>query len=140
MDQHPGIYRMPPAKVTVPNRDLADDGVLHPKYGLPARCFAHVGDPARPGTWKLPYLLADGSVDAKRLPKAIGAVIRDYRMQQVKGLSDEETGRVLVTLAGAAVRTGRMPHQDPTPAEVYIALLDHLRQIGRAGEVPGLTS
>ena len=135
-----GIYRMPPAKVTVPNRDLADDGVLHPKYGLPARCFAHVGDPARPGTWKLPYLLADGSVDAKRLPKAIGAVIRDYRMQQVKGLSDEETGRVLVTLAGAAVRTGRMPHQDPTPAEVYIALLDHLRQIGRAGEVPGLTS
>ncbi len=45
-----------------------------------------------------------------------------------------------MTLAGAAVRTGRMPHQDPTPAEVYIALLDHLRQIGRAGEVPGLTS
>jgi hypothetical protein len=135
-----GIYRMLPATVTVPNRDLVDDGVLHPKYGLPARCFAHVGDPARPSTWKLPYLLADGSVDAKRLPKAIGAVIRDYRMQQVKGLSDEDTGQVLVTLAGAAVRTGRMPHQDPTPAEIYVALLDHLRQIGRAGEVPGLDS
>jgi hypothetical protein len=133
-----GIYRKPPATVTVENSDLADDGLLHPKYGLPARCFAHVGDPARPGTWKLPYLLADGSVDAKRLPKAIGAVIRDYRSRQVKGLTDEHTGQVLVTLAGAAVRTGRMPHQDPTPAEIYVALLDHLRQIGRDREVPGL--
>jgi hypothetical protein len=36
------------------------------------------------------------------------------------------------------VRTGRMPHQDPTPAEIYVALLDHLRQIGRDCEVPGL--
>jgi hypothetical protein len=133
-----GIYRRPQTFVTVSNGDLADDALLHPKYGLPARCFAHVGDPARPGTWKLPYLLADGSVDAKRLPKAIGAVIRDYRSQQVKGLTEEHTGQVLVTLAGAAVRTGRMPHQDPTPAEIYVALLDHLRQIGRASDVPGL--
>lgn len=133
-----GIYRKPPATATVANSDLAGDTLLHPKYRLPARCFAHVGDPARPGTWKLPYLLADGSVDAKRLPKAIGAVIRDYRSRQVKGLSEEHTGQVLVTLAGAAVRTGRMPHQDPTPAEVYVALLDHLRQIGRDRDVPGL--
>jgi hypothetical protein len=46
---------------------------------------------------------------------------------------------VLVALAGAAVRTGRMPHQDPTPAEIYVALLDQLRQLGRARDVPGLT-
>jgi hypothetical protein len=135
-----GIYRAPSTKVTIPNGVLADDTVLHPKYNLPARCFAHVGDPARPVTWKLPYLLADGSVDAKRLPKAIGAVIRDYRNQQVQGLDEESTGRVLVRLAEAAVRTGRMPHQDPTPAEIYLALLDSLKQIGRAGEVQGLPS
>jgi hypothetical protein len=49
----------------------------------------------------------------------------------------EHTGEVL-TLAGAAVRDGRMPHQDPTPAEIYVALLDDLRQTGRIGEVRGL--
>jgi hypothetical protein len=134
-----GIYRAPRTGVPVDAAELADDTVLHPKYRLPARCFAHVGDPDRPVTWKLPYLLADGSVDAKRLPKAIGAVIRDYRSEQVKGLSEEHAGHVLVRLAGAAVRTGRMPHQDPTPAEIYVALLEHLRRIDRAGEVPGLT-
>ncbi len=134
-----GIYRTPPAtSEPVTNGDLAGDALLHPKYHLPARCFAHVGDPSRPATWKLPYLLVDGSVDAKRLPKAIGAVIRDYRSRQVQGLTAEGTADVLVRLAGAAVRTGRMPHQDPTPAEVYVALLDHLRQIGRVGDVPGL--
>src|SRR5262249_60737549 len=124
-----GIHRTPPPQGrTIGNPDLADDSVLHPRYRLPARCFGYVGDPVRPATWKLPYLLADGTVDARRLPKAIGAVIRDYRSQQVKGLSEEHTGQVLVTLAGAAVRTGRMPHQDPTPAEIYVALLDYLRQ------------
>lgn len=133
-----GIYRTPPAAALIGNGELADDGVRHPKYDLPAWCFAHVGDPARPATWKLPYLLDDGSVDARRLPKAIGAVIRDYRDRQVQGLSEEHTGQVLVRLAGAAVRIGRMPHQDPTPAETYVALLDHLRRIRRVGEVPGL--
>jgi hypothetical protein len=133
-----GIYRTPPSAVTVGNGDLADDDRLHPKYGLPVRCFAHVGDPTHPSTWKLPYLLADGSVDAKRLPKAIGAIIRDYRGEHVKGLSPEHSRQALVLLAAAAVRTGRMPHQDPTPAKVYIALLQHLNEIGRVGDVPGL--
>jgi hypothetical protein len=122
----------------VANAELAGDDVLHPKYGLPARCFAHVGDPRHPATWKLPYLLADGAVDAKRLPKAIGAVLTDYRSEQVRGLSDQHTSDVLVRLAVAAVRIGRMPHQDPTPAAIYVTLQDHLRQIGRTGEVPGL--
>jgi hypothetical protein len=135
-----GIYRTPPPRAVIDNADLVDDIVLHPKYQLPARCFAHVGDPARPATWKLPYLLSDGTVDAKRLPKAIGAVIRDYRSQQVKGLTEDHTAQVLVRLATAAVRTGRMPHQNPTPAEVYVALLDQLRQLGRTGDVPGLIS
>jgi hypothetical protein len=54
---------------------------------------------------------------------------------------DPRPGRYLLTgssrlfgMAGAAVRTGRMPHQDPTPAEIHLALLDDLRQTGRIGE------
>lgn len=133
-----GIYRTPPPRPALDNAELAGDTLLHPKYRLPARCFAYVGDPARPATWKLPYLLADGEVDARRLPKAIGAVIRDYRSQQVKGLAEGHIPDVLVRLATAAVRLGRMPHQDPTPAETYVALLDQLRQLGRTADVPGL--
>lgn len=133
-----GIYRDPPTQPTLDNATLADDALLHPKYHLPARCFAYVGDPSRTGTWKLPYLLVDGTVDARRLPKAIGAVIRDYRSQQIKSLPEDHTAQVLITLAQAALRLGRMPHQDPTPADIYVALLDHLRQLGRLTDVPGL--
>jgi hypothetical protein len=133
-----GIYRTPPPRPALANAELADGTLLDRKYGLPARCFAYVGDPARPTTWKLPYLLADGEVNAKRLPAAIGAVIRDYRSQQVKGVPEDQIPDVLVRLAAAAVRIGRMPHQDPTPADTYVALLDRLRQLGRTADVPGL--
>lgn len=125
-----GVYRTPPAAAMIDNADLAGDDVLHPKYRLPARCFAHVADPSRPATWKLPYLLVDGSVDTKRLPKAIGALIRDYRSEHVKGLSDQDTRRALLRLAAAAIRAGRMPEQDPTPAEIYVALRERLDQMG----------
>jgi hypothetical protein len=129
-----GIYRTPPGVVV----DWPpDDGPRHPKYGLPARCFAFVGDPNRPATWKLPYLLIDGTVDGKRLPKAIGAVIRDYRSEQVKGLPEQHVGQVLARLASAALRTGRMPEQDPTPADIYVALRERLDQLGIVGDIVG---
>jgi hypothetical protein len=128
-----GIYRQPAVAPAISAADLADDCVMHPKYKLPARCFAYVGDPARPTTWKLPYLLADGEVDAKRLPKAIGAVIRDYRGEQLKGLPAEHVGDVLTRLADAAARTGRMPHQDATPAQIYVALRESIAQLNLDG-------
>lgn len=65
-------------------------------------------------------------------------MIRDYRSQQVKGLTEDHIPDILVRLAAAAVRIGRMPHQDPTPADTYVALLDQLRQLDRTAEVPGL--
>ena len=37
---------------------------LRPKYNLPAQCLAYAGDYSKPRSWKLPYLLADGVVDA----------------------------------------------------------------------------
>jgi hypothetical protein len=123
-----GIYRTPPAAGDRQQAPAADD-LLHPRYQLPARCFAYVGHPQRTSTWKLPYLRADGSVDDRRLPKAIGAVLRDYRGEQVR-LPEDQVPAVLIRLASAAARHGRMPHQDPTPAPVYQALRDTLGQMG----------
>lgn len=125
-----GIYRAP--QLTIAGNDLCtpgDDELLHPKYQIPARCFAYVGHPRRTATWKLPYLRLDGSVDDRRLPKAIQSVLRDYRGEQVR-LPEDQVPEVLVRLAGAAARQGRMPSQDPTPAAIYQALHDTLVQMG----------
>lgn len=54
-----------PGPETVTQADL-----VHPRYHLPARCFAYVGNAAQPKTWHLPYLLADGTPDLARLPEA----------------------------------------------------------------------
>ncbi|HTU72574.1 MAG TPA: hypothetical protein VMG38_03560 [Trebonia sp.] len=125
-----GIYRVPDFTEAVPPSLTDDDSLLHPKYQLPAGCFAYVGDPRRTSTWKLPFLEADGTVDSKRLPKAIQSVLRDYRGEQVR-LPEEAVPEVLARLADAAARQGRMPEQDPTPAPIYLALSDSLRQFTR---------
>lgn len=124
-----GIYRTPEITSAAPPGLLDDGSLLHPKYQLPAGCFAYVGDPRRTSTWKLPYLEADGTVDSRRLPKAIQSVLRDYRGEQVR-LPEEAVPDVLARLASAAARQGRMPDQDPTPAPIYLALRDSLRQFG----------
>ena len=64
--------------------------LLHPQYKLPAQCFAHVPDASQPGTWKLPYRLADGAVDFKRLPKAIQAILGNYRGARVGGIPEAD--------------------------------------------------
>ena len=127
-----GIYRTPKGAAAAMPGLMGDDSILHPKYRLPARCFAYVGDPRRASTWKLPYLEADGTVDSRRLPKAIQSVLRDYRGEQVQ-LPEEAVPGVLARLADAAVRQGRMPDQDPTPAPIYLALRDSLRQFTPGG-------
>lgn len=130
-----GIYRRPQAALSGKSQQLpGDEHLLHPKYQLPARCFAFVGHPDRPATWKLPYLRLDGTVDGRRLPKAIQSVLRDYRGEQVR-LPEEQVPDVLGRLACAAGRQGRMPHQDPTPAPIYQALQDTLRQMGRPDDI-----
>ena len=126
-----GIYRIPETTGVAPPGLTGDDTLLHPKYQLPVGCFAYVGDPQRTSTWKLPYLEADGTVNSKRLPKAIQSVLRDYRGEQVR-LPEEAVPGVLARLADAAVRQGRMPDQDPTPAPIYLALRDSLRQFARS--------
>ncbi len=93
---------------------------VHPKYKRPARCFAYVGNAAKPRTWKLPYLSTDGTVDAKRLPKAVAAVISNYRGGKVGAIPDTAIPDVLERLARAASAIGKMPFQNGETADIYV--------------------
>ena len=88
--------------------------MLHPKYCLPAQCFAYVGDANRPTTWKLPYLLEDGNIDVRRLPKAIQSILSNYRGARVSSVPEKAIPDVLRRLAEAAEQLGKMPHQGET--------------------------
>ena len=90
-----------------------------------------IGDLSKVKTWKLPYLLTDGEVDSKRLPKAIQCILTDYRDKKVAGIPEEAIPAVLTRLAEAASRMGRMPPQTPNPAEVYKQLATAMEQIQR---------
>jgi hypothetical protein len=74
-----GLRLLPDDEETSAAPPSAVGVLLHPKYHLPVSCFAYAGSAADPGTWKLPYRRADGSIDVKRLPKAIQAVLSNYR-------------------------------------------------------------
>ncbi|HEY7418418.1 MAG TPA: hypothetical protein VH593_24775 [Ktedonobacteraceae bacterium] len=106
------------------------DQLLHPKYHLPASCFAYVGNPAHPDTWKLPYCLEDGSIDEKRLPKAIQAILSNYRGAKVSSIPEQDIPAVLARLASGVERIGKMPHQRADTAEVYQQLAEVLEQFG----------
>lgn len=109
--------------------------ISHPRYGLPARCFAYAPHREYPDSWKLPYLLADGSVDTKRLPKAIQSLVSNYRGAKVRGIPASELPDVLVKLARAAASLGKMPHQSRKPARTYQRLAEVLAQLGRLDEI-----
>ena len=102
--------------------------LLHPKYKLPAQCFAYVGDANRPTTWKLPYMLENGNIDVRRLPKAIQAILSNYRGARVSSVPEKAIPDVLRRLAEAAEQLGRMPYQGET-AEVYEMLAQALKQV-----------
>jgi hypothetical protein len=134
-----GIYRpcdAPAIAVSLGDDDAltadspSDERTLHPKYKLPARCFAYVGDASNPKTWKLPYLMANGRADVKRLPKAIQSLISNYRGAKVGGIPESAIKDVLLRLARAAAMEGRMPPQATTTAPVYEQLALVLNQLG----------
>jgi hypothetical protein len=110
---------------------------LHPKYQLPATCFAYVGDHAKPHSWKLPYLLADGTVDAKRLPKAVQSILSNYRGAKVSGIPEEAIPAVLTRLARAARHAGHMPPEASNPAPIYRQLAESLEQLGASSDSDG---
>lgn len=120
---------------TTPEPPPADGEVLHHKYHVPARCFGYVGDASKPASWKLPYRLADGSIDLKRLPKAIGSLLSNYRGAKVGGIPQAAIPDVLVRLAKAAAEAGRLPRQGGHTAPIYEQLVEVLAQLGREDEV-----
>ncbi len=111
------------------------DAFLHPKYKIPAHCFAYVGNANNPRTWKLPYRLIDGNPDVKRLPKAIQCVLSNYRGIKVSGIPECDIPEVLVRLAIASAHLGKMPHQSGETAPVYQQLAEALEQLGRLDEI-----
>jgi hypothetical protein len=119
-----------------PGTAAGDSNLLHPKYRIPASCFAYVGDANDPKTWKLPYLLAGGNVDTSRLPKAIQAILTNYRGANVSrsSIPEEAIPDVLVRLGRAAASLGHMPHQGADAAPVYHELAEKLEQKGRLQE------
>lgn len=135
-----GIYRPTSEVISAPRLlPYADEGVgtsqvlptaelLHPKYQIPARNFAYVGDASKTSTWKLPYLLVDGTIDTKRLPKAIQSIVSNYRGAKVSKIPEQAIPAVLVRLARAAASLGHMPPVATNPAPAYKQLHEALEQ------------
>lgn len=116
---------------------LESERVLHPKYRLPAQCLAYVCDHSRSRSWKLPYLLADGTIDAKRLPTAVQAILSNYRGAKVSGIPEDAIPAVHARLAKAARQAGHMPPVACNPAPIYRQLAQALEQFGITGEALG---
>lgn len=140
-----GIYRpcpqpaMPLPSTTPPitaatGAAVPSGELLHHKYLLPASCFAYVGMANLPATWKLPYLLADGAPDLKRLPKAIQAILSNYRGAKVS-IPRDAVADVLVRLALTVAALGKMPCQCSPTADAYTEAHEALDQLGRLLEV-----
>lgn len=140
-----GIYRpcplptevlpsTPPAAESQAGQSPTDGELLQPKYHLPSRCFAYVGIADHPTSWKLPYLLADGSPDLKRLPKAIQSILSNYRGAKVT-IPREAIGDVLVRLGKAAASIGKLPCQCHPVADAYVEAHEALNQLGRLADV-----
>jgi len=108
--------------------------LLHPKYRLRAACFAYIGDAADPRTWHLPYLLADGAPDMARLPKAIQAILSNYRGAHLSTVPEEAIPEILVTLARTACKLGKPPAAGPGTARSYVQLQQALEQLGRLSD------
>jgi hypothetical protein len=121
---------------SVANSAAQSEELLHPKYQIPARCFAYVSDHADPHTWKLPYLLSNGAVDSKRLPKAIQCILSNYRGAKVSGIPESAIPDVLARLARAAAQSGHLPVTSQS-SQVYQQLVDALDQLGISDRVPG---
>lgn len=115
--------------------DEGDSSLLHPKYRLPAQCFAYVGNAADSHTWHLPYLLADGHIDLARLPKAIQAILSNYRGAHVTSIPETAIPEVLVTLGRAARLAGKLPTSSIGAPGVYVQLEEALTQLDRLNEV-----
>jgi len=80
---------------------------------LPAKCFAWVGDPEAPETWKLPYLNPDGSVDETHLAAAAAALSPGGFRGQKVDLPTEAVAGVKAKLRAAYGKLGKKGEEIP---------------------------
>lgn len=132
---HLQIHGEPEAAATVLTAEEEATELLHPKYGLPASCFAYVGDPNDPHRWALPFRLREGEIDTRRLPKAIQSILTNYRGAHVTRIPEAAIPDVLVRLAEAAAQTGKMPWQAAAAGSIYRQLEEALDQLSRLDEL-----
>ena len=112
-----------------------DSELINKTYKLPSRCFAYVGDPNKPSTWKLPYLSLDGSVNIKRLPGAVECVVTNFRGLQIKTIPEENINEVLIKLAKASKSVGKLNPNNPKMANCYKQLYKAIDQIGALDKI-----
>jgi hypothetical protein len=86
------------------SRTPAGEGaaLLRPKYKLRAHRFAYVGSGSDPHTWSLPDCLESGAIGVRRLPKAIQAILSNYRGTKVSKIPEAAVPDVLVRPGRAA--------------------------------------
>ncbi len=96
--------------------------------------FVPSGYRGRRQTWYLPYLLADGAPDLARLPKAIQAILSNYRGAHVSSVPENAIPEVLVTLARTAGKLGKLPVNGSGTARACVQLQEALEQLGRLRE------
>jgi hypothetical protein len=75
-----------------------------------------------------------------RLPKAIQAILSNYRGARAGSIPEPAIPDVLVRLACAACSLGKLPHQTAQPAPAYVQLVAALEQLERFGEVTGASA
>ncbi len=109
---------------------LAADAQLHPRLQLPAACFAFVGDPMRPATWKLPYRRADGRADLRRLIAAAHHAAASLATPIRGGVPYGELPVVIHRLADAARELGQLPPANCHPSGVFQRLAAAERRCG----------
>ncbi len=98
---------------------LAAGAQLHPRLQLPAACFAFVGDPMRPATWKLPYRRADGRADLRRLIAAAHHAAASLATPIRGGVPYGELPVIIHRLADAARELGQLPPANCHPSGVF---------------------
>ena len=72
--------------------------------------------------------------DLARLPKAIQAILSNYRGAHVSSISEAAIPEVLVTLARTARMLGKLPATGPGAPRAYAQLQEALDQLGRLAD------
>jgi len=110
----PSVLEDLPQPVAVtPRRRKAAGVTPRTKGGLGAGCFAYMGDPDDPSTWKLPYRKADGTPDEAHLRAAVAALSPGGHRGRRVEIPPEASPHVKARLQAAYQELGYTEDQTP---------------------------